>query len=259
MFRRSPTKVLALALAVLANACGSDSSTGPSNQAATLDQALSEFSIPAISAANTAFFDAGASAPALLLSRCAFAAGSQSFVCTPFSANGVTINQSFTLLSASGAAQPAFVAGATDAVRADQTMAGNISGGGTSLSVDATQELTLSGLISGPHTLDGTSTTKLKGTIADIFGSKSLDATLATTITNLVLPARSAVSPGAQVWPASGTIVVQSTGTVGTASIGTTQITMTFSGTSIVNVSRTGPGGSQICKMDLSKLDQPCA
>lgn len=257
MFSRSPASAFVLALAVLAGACGSDSSTGPSDQSATLDQALSEFSIPAISAANTAFFDAGASAPALLLSRCAFTAGSQSFVCTPFSTNGVTINQSFTLLSSSGATQPAFVAGTTAAVRANQTMAGNLSGGGTSLDVNATQELTLSGLISGPHTLNGTSTTKLKGTIADIFGTKSLDATLQTAITNLVLPARS--TPGAQVWPSSGTIVVQSSGTVGTTSIGTTQITMTFSGTSTVNVSRTGPGGSQTCKMDLSRLDQPCA
>ena len=257
MFPRSPASVCALALAVLVSACGSDSSTGPSNsQPATLDQALTEFSIPAISAANTAFFDAGASAPALTLSRCAYADGSQSFVCSPYSANGLTINQSFTLLSSTGASQSAFDRGTTDAVRASSTMAGTLSQGGTVLDVNGTQVLTLSGLVSGPHTLNGNSTTKLKGKIADIFGTSDLDATLTTAITNLVLPAKSA--PTAQTWPASGTIVVESTGTVGSASIGTTRITMTFSGTSTVNVSRTGPGGVQTCTMDLSKLDQAC-
>ena len=257
MFPRSPASVCALALAVLVSACGSDSSTGPSNdQPATLDQALSEFSNPAISAANTAFFDARASAPMLALSRCAYAGGSQSFVCTPFSANGLTINQSFTLLSGSGAPQSAFDRATTNAVRSNSTTTGTLSEGGTTLDVNATQELTLSGLVSGPHTLNGGSTTKLKGQIADIFGTSALDATLTTAITNLVLPAKTAATT--QVWPTSGTIVVESSGTVGTASIGTTRITMTFSGTSKVNVSRTGPGGNLTCTMDLTKLDQAC-
>ena len=257
MFPRSPASVCALALAVLVSACGSDSSTGPSNdQPATLDQALSEFSIPAISAANTAFFDAGASAPMLALSRCAYADGSQSFVCAPFSANGVTISQSFTLLSASGTAQSAFDRATTDAVRANTTTTGTVSQNGTSLDVNGTQALTLSGLISGPHTLNGTSTTRLKGKIADIFGTSDLDATLTTAITNLVLPAKTAAS--AQVWPASGTIIVESAGTVGSAAIPATKIIMTFSGSSKVSVSRTGPGGVLNCTMDLAKLDQAC-
>ena len=117
----------------------------------------------------------------------------------------------------------------------------------------ATQDLTLSGLISGPRTLNGSSTTKLKGVIADIFGSSTLDATLTTTITNLVIPNKTAA--GAQPWPSSGTIVVESTGTVGGAAIPTIRISMAFSGTSTVNVSRTGPGGTQNCKMDLAKPD----
>jgi hypothetical protein len=107
-----------------------------------------------------------------------------------------------------------------------------------------------------PLTLNGNSSTTLKGVIADIFGSSALDATLTTTITNLVIPAKTAT--GSKPWPSSGTIVVESTGTVGGAALGSIRISMDFSGTSTVNVSRTGPGGSQTCKMDLAKPDQGC-
>ena len=258
MFVRSRALPAVLAMAVFVSACGADSSTGPdANQSATLDQTLTEFSNPAIAAANTAFFDAGAAAPGLGLTRCPYAAASLSFVCTPFSANGVSINQSFTLLSGSGTPQAAFDASTTAAINAKTTMAGTLSGNGTTLNVDGTQDLTLSGLISGPHTLNGSSTTKLKGVIADAFvGTSTLDATLSTTITNLVIPAKTATS--AQPWPASGTIVLESTGTVAGAAIPTIRISMAFSGTSTVNVSRTGPGGTQTCKMDLANVTQAC-
>src|SRR6476659_5469938 len=99
---RRPPAILALALATLAAACGSDSSTSPSVQPVTLDQALAELSTPALSAA-AASFDAGTPAlPALAASRCAYQAASQSFACTPIVASGVTVTQSFTLLDANG-------------------------------------------------------------------------------------------------------------------------------------------------------------
>lgn len=257
MFVRSRALPAVLAMAVLVSACGADSSTGPdANEPATLDQALTAFSNPAITAANTAFFDAGTVAPGLGLARCPYAAASQSFVCTPFSAKGVTINQSFTLLSASGAPQSAFDAATTAAVNAKTTMAGLLSENGTQLVVDGQQDLTLSGLISGPRTLNGNSSTRLAGIIADIFGSSSLDATLTTSATNLVLPAK--VAAGSQPWPASGTIVVTSSGTVNGAVLPTTRIAMDFNGTSTVNVNRTGAGGTQVCKMDLTNPEAGC-
>jgi len=256
MFVRSRALPAFLAMAVLVSACGADSSTGPANQPATLDQALTAFSNPAIAGANTAFFDAGVAAPALALARCAYAAASQSFVCGTFSSKGVAIDQTFTLLTAAGAPQSAFDAATTDAVNAKTTMAGTLSENGTTLQVDAQQNLTLSGLVSGPHTLNGGSTTKLKGVIADIFGSSAIDATLTTTITNLVIPKKTEV--GAKPWPSSGTIVVQSSVIVGGAAIPDIRISMDFSGTSTVNVSRTGPGGTQACKMDLAKPEGGC-
>jgi hypothetical protein len=256
MFVRSRALPAVLAMAVLISACGADSSTGPDAQPATLDQALTTFSNPAIAAANSAFFDAGAAAPGLGLGRCAYAAASQSFVCTPFSADGVAINQSFTLLSASGVPQSAFDAATTDAIKARTTMVGTLTANGTSLDVDGQQDMTLSGLISGPHTLNGGSTTKLEGVIADIFGSSTLDATLTTSITNLVIPPKTA--DGSHAWPSSGTIIVESSSTVGGAAIPAIKIAMQFSGTSTVNVSRTTNGVTLNCKMDLSRVDQGC-
>lgn len=257
MFARIRPTLAVLALAAVAGACGSDSSTGPSsNQTLSLDQALTELSNPALTAANGAFFDLGASAPALVTSRCPYVGASESFVCSPFSASGVSINQSFTLLTASGTKQTAFDAATTDAIRANTTLAGTVSQAGTSLTIDGHQELTLSGLVSGPHVLNGSSSTKINGTMFDGVQSFPLVATVTTTVNSLVLPAKSSAS--AQLWPASGTIVIENTGTVGGFSSGTTRITMTFTGTSTVNVSMTGPGVSQSCKMDFSKADPTC-
>jgi len=257
MFVRSRALPAVLALAVMVSACGADSSTGPdANQSATLDQALSAFSNPAVAAAGTVFFDAGAATPALGLNRCPYAAASQSFVCTAFSSKGVSINQTFTLLTASGAPQAAFDAATTNAINAKTTVVGTLNENGTTVDIDGQQNMTLSGLIAGPRTLNGTSSTKVKGVIADIFGSSALDATLTTTITNLVIPNKTAA--GAKPWPSSGTIVVESTGSVGGAAIATIRIAMDFSGTSTVNVSRTGPGGTQTCKMDLAKPELGC-
>ena len=257
MFVRVRRRLPALALAVVASACGSDSSTGPSvTQPATLDQALAELALPALSAAGAAFGDVTPTAPALGPGRCPYTAAAQSFVCTSISANGVTVDQSFTLLSASGAKQSAFD-GTTESVRANTTMKGTISEDGANFTIDGQQELTLSGLVSGPHTLNGTSTTKLKGTIVDGTTSFPLDLTVSTAITNLVLPANT--TPGSPVWPASGSIVLQGSGTVSGLPTGTTKITMTFTGTSTVNVTVTGPGVSESCKVDLAKGDPVCS
>ena len=161
----------------------------PNTTPATLDQALAELSIPAITSASGVFFDAGADAPALLPSRCPDSATAQSFVCTPFSASGVTFNQAFTLLTASGAKQSAFDATTTAAVRVNTTVAGTVADAGTSLTVDGQQELTLSGLVTGLHTLNGASSLTLAGTIADGTTSFPIDVTVTTSIANLVLPA----------------------------------------------------------------------
>ena len=135
-------------------------------------------------------------------------------------------------------------------------MAGTLAENGTTLTSTATQDLTLSGLIAGPHTLNGSSTTKLKGVIADFFGS--------------IDPRCDAVDHHHQPRdPRQGRVRRAALAIVGHdpprehghrrgAAIATIRITLDFSGTSTVNVSRTGPGGTQSCKMDLANLQQAC-
>ena len=240
----------AIALAAAASACGSDSSTGPNGTPATLDQTLAELSLPALSAGGAAFVDVGNDVPALLASRCPYTAAAQSFVCTPVSSSGLTVNQSFTLLSASGAKQSAFDAATTAAASAKTTISGNVNESGTTLAVNGQQEITLSGLLGGTHTLNGSSSLTLKGNIFDGTSTFPVDLTVSSTIANLVLPANT--TSGAAIWPLSGTITVQASGSVGGVSIGTVKDTISFTGTSTVNITSVGPGGTQSCKVDLA-------
>jgi hypothetical protein len=250
---RRPHAILALALATLAAACGSDSSTAPNSQSVTLDQALSELSSPALSAA-AASFDVGAPAlPALASSRCAYQAATQSFACTPIVASGVTATQSFTLLDGSGAPQSAFDKATTSAVRANTTVAGTLLEGSEQLTIDGQQELTLSGLRTATHTLDGTSTVH----VVSVEGTLSSDFTVNTTITGLKL--QPPTVEGTHPWPTAGTIVVEISSSIGGTTYGMIRATLTFTGSSKVNVTLTGPGGSDTCTIDLASSAPSCS
>ena len=250
-FRR---QLSVLALAVVAGACGSDS-TGPTNYPpATLDQALAELSIPALSAGGASFVDIGAGAPSLDPTSCPYSAAVQSFVCTPISESGVTVNQSFTLFNASGGKQGAFDPATTESVRANTTLGGTLVEQGTSLTVNGQQQLTLSGLVSGPHVLNGTSTISLAGTVEDETSTYPVNITVSTTIANLVLPPNAT----AQAWPSSGTITVDVNGSIGPVSVSQARTTITFSGTSTVDVTMTGGGLSQSCKVNLAVSEPVC-
>jgi hypothetical protein len=253
-FRRRHLPSLAFAAAV---ACGGDSATAPTSYPpATLDQALAELSIPALSAGDNSFVDLGAAAPSLDPTRCAYSATVQSFVCTPISESGITINQSFTLLTASGAKQSAFDAATTDAVRANTTVAGTLVEQGTSLNLSGQQQITLSGLVSGPHVLNGTSTLTAAGTVVDGTTSYPVNITVATSIANLVLPAHESTS--SQLWPSSGSVTVDVNGSIGPVSVSQARTIITFNGTSTVNVTMTGGGVSKSCKVDLTKAAPEC-
>jgi len=250
-----------LLLVVIATACGSDSSVAPNDSGdqntshATLEQALSELTLPVLAAAGGSVTTTIPVGLALGTGRCAYTAASQSFVCPPATASGVTIKQSFTLLTASGAKQSAFDHSTTASVKANTSVAGTIVEDGATLTIDSQQELTLSGLLAGPHALDGTSTTRLSGTF---FGDAPIDVQITGSISSLVLPPNTAV--GAQVWPTAGTIVVASSGTFADLPPFTSRLTLTFNGTSTVTLTITENGFSQTCQHDLAKPGLPaCA
>src|SRR5678816_4478115 len=155
MFVRFRRHLFALTVAAAVVACGGDSSTRPTSYPpATLNQALAELSIPALAAGGPSFLGVDAATPALDPTNCPYSATVQSFVCTPISESGLTVNQSFTLLTGSGGKQSAFDAATTDAARPNTTGAGTLVGQGTTLDVTGEQELTQSGLDSGPHVLN---------------------------------------------------------------------------------------------------------
>ncbi len=252
---RSAFATLALTLATLAAGCGSDSSTAPRVQPVTLDQALAELSLPALSATADAFGSGAPSLPALASSGCTYQAATQSYACTPIVASGVTVTQGFTLLDASGGKQAAFDQTTTAAVRANTTIAGTFSDGQTQLTIDGQQELTLSGLLGPAHILDGTSTVHIVSVGSDL----PFETTVATTITGLKLQPPTA--DGTHPWPAAGTIAVESTTTIGEGAPDpvVARVTITFSGTSTVNVTFTGGGVSGSCKVDLASQAPSCS
>ena len=257
MFVRIRLHLCVVALAATAIACGSEAPTGPViGQSVSLGQALAAINTPALSASVGAVISGstGTVAPAIVPTQCAFAAASQSFVCTPRTIAGLTFNQSFALLGATGAKQNAFDQNGTAAVRASSSVAGTITTGGSTFNVDGQQELTLSGLLNGKHLLDGTSTTHVSGTFTEGQTQVPFTTTITTTLTALAVP----VTTSGTQWPTSGVMVVEATTAVGPVTPASTKLTVTFTGNGTASVSIVGPGVSKTCTVNLTNSAPMC-
>ena len=247
-------RISAVVLLVVAGACGSDAAVGPSTPNtpntpstphATLDQALGELTLPVLGAAGgsiAGLFPGGSQ----LRASCAFSPAAESFVCPTAKASGLMINQSFTLLTASGTTQSAFGA-TTESVRSNTVVAGSVAEDGATLSVDAEEQLTLSGLVTGTHSISGTGTAHLVGTL---FEGSDLEIFMSSSITKLVITASYAA--GGQRWPVSGTIVVETSASLTGFPTSITRLTLMFNGTSKVNVTVTEDGFTRTCQRDLA-------
>lgn len=243
-----PLRLAALA-AILALSSGCSDSTGPAAvQPADLSQALAELQPSSILPLANQFSAVplstlAAPAPA----SCSYDGTSKSFICPNVSINAITVSRSFTLLDASGTPQTAFDKTTTAAVRMKTTFAGTITGGAATLAVDQQQDVTLSGLLTGIHTLNGTSLVHLTGSSASP-AAIPIATTISMTITDLVLPRSSS---GSQ-WPQSGTIAA----TIVDSSVGgvpaTTMIVITFNGTSRAAVAVTVNGVTVTSTVDLA-------
>jgi hypothetical protein len=240
---------LAALAAILALAGACSDSTGPSDvQPADLSQVLAELQPSSLAPLNSVTSVApltGVAAP--VPSSCIYDGTSKSFVCPNVSVSNITVSRSFTLLDASGAPQAAFDRTTTAAVRLKTAFSGTVTAGLTSTVIDQQQDITLSGLLSGVHTLNGTSHGHLTGSIGGGTAPVPVDLTISTTITNLVLPRSSS---GSQ-WPQSGAIGATITDASGATPL-TTVVTITFSGTSKVLVSVTANGITVTSTVDLA-------
>jgi hypothetical protein len=242
-----PFRLAAIALAALAGACSSDSAVAPTKPA-DLTQVLSEASLPALasigsSVAGAAIPNASAPSP----SSCSYEPVSKSFVCPNVTVSGLSFTRKFTLLDQSNNELAQWDASKVAAVHVITTAAGTVTSTGQSLAIDQAQDLTVSGLLTGVHILDGTSTTHLTSTRPGV--PVPIKSTITMTFAHLVLPTE------ANGWPASGSVSVDVTNS---AITGTMHMQLTFNGTSKVAVT-IGSGTSAVsCTMDLSQQVPSC-
>ena len=237
--------------------CSNDSSLGPStNQAITLSQLLSEMSLPALSGvASTLSPAAAASAATPVPSTCSYNASSQSFICpTVVTANGLTVTQSYILLEASGKPQSQFDPSTTAAIRTAMSAAGTLTFTGSTsgtLTIAQQQDMTLSGLLTNTHMLNGLSTVHISGAISTGSTTTPGNSTLTMTTTNLVMPP---MNGDATAWPTSGTLTEDNTSGDPRSPAPSTHLIMTFNGTSQVAVVITIGTKTQQCTIDLAKI-----
>lgn len=253
-----------LTLAILADACTADSTVAPDQPVATLDGALSEVAMPALDYAAATFSGAGIVTPAITPSRCQFDGASSSFICDALSGNGLTLNQHYTLLDGGGSKQSAYDMATTSGLVVNSAVSGTASGyigsNAVTLTVDAQQELTLSGLGSPQHTINGTSLTLT--TLARSDGSEApLTSTITTRVVDLVIPVPAPGDP--MPWPVSGMVELRSTTDLGyiiplDAANTTTSAAMEFSGSSVVKLTITTQNGTQTCSVDITQTMLGC-
>lgn len=247
---RSSVSAAAVAAVV---ACGGDS-TGPSSSPSTLNQALAELSIPALAVGGLSMVGIEGPAPSLNSIACSYSAAEQGFVCAPISKGGITFGQSFTLYGAAGL-QSSFDPASTSSIHTSTLVNGNSVGQGTSLTVSGRQENTLSGLVTGRHLLNGWSALRIGGTVSDETSTYEIDVTVNTNMMDLALPAD---ANGAEVWPTSGSITGDITGTIGPAYLKQhTDITFKGGSTALVSVTGSG-GGAKACMVDLAVAQAVC-
>jgi hypothetical protein len=250
----SAFRALVVALPILAGGCVPDDALTP-KVPSTLDAALAEVAHPALDYASGWFSGAGVVTPAIVPTRCPFESASQTFVCSPLTAGGLTLTQRFTLLDATGGKQTAFDATATTGLHLENAVAGTWAPDGDTTRVDGQQALDLTGLGSSRHTLNGASLTLT--TLVDPGSPASpIETERKTTITDLVLPVRPADAPIG--WPLSGTVDVRSRSVDANGNVAVTIIAMRFDGSSIVTLTHTVPGGIETCRVNIATQGVGC-
>jgi hypothetical protein len=251
-------RLLALAAATLLAGCGADSSVSPNTTPVTLDQVFKEMSLPAISGATSVAV--GLDGPAAALGSatptgCSYVGTSQSFVCAPITAGGITITQSYQLLNGSGGTLSLFEPTSLAAVRMQSTISGTQSDVTGTFTINGSQDQTLSGLQTNKHVLNGTTTVNLAGTLGAGIAAEPFTTTIKTTTTNLVMPANS----GAHNYPASGSITIDDTSTFPGLPAMSSRIVLTFDGTSKVKITIDGVAISGCSTIDLSSTSPGCS
>lgn len=254
-----PFRLVVVGAAVLTTACGSDSPTAPANPGTAsfdVSAALAEISRGTPTAARAELgTSAVVAAGAVVPSACTYVAASQSFSCPTQTQSGVTITLSYMLLDAAGHPQSAPNVATTAAVRTLSTVKGTLTvpqGPVTgTLAIDRTEDMTLSGLLTGVHTLNGTANGTSVSTTTVSGQSINFTSVDKSTTTNVVLPTSGSSSP----WPVSGTITSDQALTSTSGSLSglktTIHAVITFNGSANMVVTITIDGKSSTCTINM--------
>lgn len=247
MTHTSRTRIGTLAATLLLAACSGDNGVEPRPAPINVDAALSEMSLPALTnAASVSWITPVAALTSA--SGCNYDAGSSSFVCPTMTAAGLTLTRSFTLLDGSGNPQQSYDRTTTAAIRTTSSAVGTVTDAGTSLHIDQHETMTLSGLLSGVHTLNGVANATMTGN--DSYGHPETLTVLMTTA-DVVLPN----STGPNAYPKSGTMTLAANNATGTLT-SAFQFQIAFNGTSKVPVTISMDGlPVQHCIVDLASPD----
>ena len=249
LLRRGATLGALTLLTVLASC---SDSTGPSESSAALTEVLLEASNPML----TDLASWGAVGPVSMTSvvrftpgGCTYAAATQRFVCATSSVSGLTIERSFVLFDAAGNRQSQFDPTSTASVQTTTHVSGTMTSSNSRMTVDDTDERTVSGLLSARHVLDGTSSMSVTGTLAapglptDPFTMQT-----STKTEHLVLPSQSSR------WPGPGSMTTESTSSFGGlfGEPSTVRMRMTFTGTKCATIEMRFDDYVQTSSIDLS-------
>jgi hypothetical protein len=250
------------AAAMFAAACSASSDTSPNDKQLDISTVLAQTSVgdpSAYAGVRTAWALPTASASPTLPKSCSYSQADQRFDCAAVTVHGLTFKTSYYVLDATGASLTTTNAALAAAVRALTDITGTldvVAAGSSKITINKHSDLTLSGLLSGPRVLNGSSTehdaiTTTAGTI-----STTANIDLASTTSNLVLPSATTTS-----WPQSGSITSDMNSTMAIGSLPsvttTTHSVLTFNGTSIITIAMTISGRTQTCRIDLSGVTGP--
>jgi hypothetical protein len=250
-------RLLAIAALPLAAACTVDSSVGPSTPA-TPDRVLTEMSLPAVSRSPTVSFNMINGAAQFLPSAgCSYSAATQRFDCPSVASSGFTITQWFMLLDAGGAPLSSWDPEATAAIHVHQTAKGFDRSVLDSTSVDAQQDLTVSGLLGGAHhTLNGTQIAHIERTPVGAGTAQRFVLDVTQQLADVVLA--NSTDP-ATAWPLSGTLSEDVTESLGGTTPLHVRTVIGFTGTSKVQLTvAIGGVTSPPCTVDLVSAFPNC-
>ncbi len=247
-----------IAAAFILGACA-ESPTSPSSNGPDVGALLSEMNLSSVAAA--ADLAGGAMSadfgrlPVPDPRNCSYSTASGWFECQPITLSGLTFTMMYRLLDAAGNSQ-AKPDAQTSAIETKSSVAGTMTNTvpGTSAptstyTINSNADQTLSGIRDDNHTLNGTSVTKLNGTLGLGTSALAIDDSTKETTTDLVLPNAKA----GQKWPQSGTITLESVSNLGDPQFAdTSRSVITFNGTSVVTITTTAGGVTFTCRFDLA-------